>query len=329
MVRLAFVIALALAALSGAARAQSTQFDGGLGTLRLSASLTGATTPLTGGLHWRLFAARAEADGSRPLIVESNDAEPTLTAPPGDYVVHVSLGLASASRRLTLGAQVLNQRLTLNAGALRITGALNGPGNVGTPIDPAKLAIAIYVPERNNPQAKLVDSKARAGDIIGLPEGAYHIVSTFLDTVGVGSIGVGKAPAGAAGAPMPTNSIVAADIRVVAGKLIDVTLRHRCATVTIKLVNTPGAEALANSSFTVLTPGGDLIRELIGAFPSLVLGEGEYVVIARHEQKTYQATFQVQSGVDHDVEVVAQESAKAPQTDAPGSITAPKVDSQD
>ena len=43
----------------------------------------------------------------------------------------------------------------------------------------------------------------------------------------------------------------------------------------------------------MLTPGGDIIRELIGAFPSLVLAEGEYVVIARHDAKTYQSTFQV------------------------------------
>jgi hypothetical protein len=190
--------------------------------------------------------------------------------------------------------------LTLNAGALRITGTLGD-----APIDPSKLSLAIYVPERNNPEAKLVYAKARAGDIVGLPEGAYDIVSTFLDTVGVGSVGVGKPSA-----PTPTNSIVAADVRVVAGKLIDVTLRHRCATMTIKLVNAAGAGALANSGFTVLTPGGDLIRELIGAFPSLVLAEGEYVVIARHESKTYQATFQVQSGLDRDVEVIAQESAK-------------------
>jgi hypothetical protein len=326
MVRLAFLFALALAALGGPALAQTAPFDGGLGTLHLSASLVGATAPLTGGLHWRLFAARAESDGSRPLIVESNDAQPTLTAPPGDYVVHVSLGLASASRRLSLGAEVRNERLTLNAGALRISGTLNGPSNAGTPIDPSKLAISIYVPERNNPQAKLVDTKARAGDVIGLPEGAYHIVSTFLDTVGIGSIGVGKMQGGVS-APTPTNSIVAADIKVAAGKLIDVTLRHRAATVTIKLVNTAGAEALANSSFTVLTPGGDLIRELIGAFPSLVLGQGEYVVIARHESKTYQATFEVQSGVDRDVEVVAQENA--PQTDPQGSAKAPKADTQD
>ena len=103
-----------------------------------------------------------------------------------------------------------------------------------------------------------------------------------------------------------TNSIVAADIKVPSGKVLDVTLRHRYATLTLKLVNTAGAEALANTNFTILTPGGDLIRELIGAFPSLVLAEGEYVVIARHEAKTYQSTFEVQSGLDRDVEVIAQ-----------------------
>ncbi len=60
----------------------------------------------------------------------------------------------------------------------------------------------------------------------------------------------------------------------------------------------------------MLTPGGDVIRELIGAFPSLVLAEGEYVVIARHDAKTYQSTFEVQSGMDRDVEVVAQENGR-------------------
>ena len=301
-------LALALAAVAGccaAGLAQTPTLEPGLGTLQLSAALSGSAAPLTGGLRWRLFAARPDLDGAHPLIVESGEPQPTLTAPAGDYVVHVALGLASAVKRVSLGQEVRAERLTLNAGALRITATLGD-----APIDPAKLSLAIYVPQRNNPEAKLVDAKARAGDIIGLPEGAYHIVSTFLDTVGVGSIGLGKSGGGAAGAPTPTNSIVAADVKVVAGKLIDVTLRHRCATMTIKLVNAAGAGALANSGFTVLTPGGDLIRELIGAFPSLVLAEGEYVVIARHESKTYQATFQVQSGLDRDVEVIAQESAK-------------------
>ena len=303
MVRHLLSLALALAAFAGCCAsglAQTPTLETGEGTLQLSAALSASAAPLTGGLRWRLFAARPDVDGAHALIIESGEPQPTLMAPAGDYVVHVALGLASAAKRVSLGQEVRAERLTLNAGALRITGTLGD-----APIDPSKLSLAIYVPERNNPEAKLVYAKARAGDIVGLPEGAYDIVSTFLDTVGVGSVGVGKPSA-----PTPTNSIVAADVRVVAGKLIDVTLRHRCATMTIKLVNAAGAGALANSGFTVLTPGGDLIRELIGAFPSLVLAEGEYVVIARHESKTYQATFQVQSGLDRDVEVIAQESAK-------------------
>ena len=143
----------------------------------------------------------------------------------------------------------------------------------------------------------------------------YHIVSTYLDTVGAHS-GVsapansGKSATAVAPTAIPSNSMVNADIKVISGKRVDVTIRHRCATLTLKLVNKPAGEALANTTFTVLTPGGDVIRELVGAFPSLVLAEGEYVVIARHESKVFQSTFQVQTGMDRDIEVVAEETGK-------------------
>ena len=277
-------------------------------TLNLSAVLSGGA-PVAGGLRWRVFGAQADPDGSHPLIVESRLAEPTLTMPPGDYVVHVAFGLASAAKRVTLGAGVRSERLTLSAGALRIEGTL-----ANAPIDPSKLSLAIYVPQNRNPLGKLVYAKGKAGDIIGLPEGSYHIVSTYLDTTGarsgVSAANAGKSAALAPPAAVPSNSIVNADIKVVSGKRIDVTIRHRCATLTLKLVNKPGAEALANTTFTVLTPGGDVIRELVGAFPALVLAEGEYVLIARHDSKVYQSTFQVQTGMDRDVEVVAEESGK-------------------
>jgi hypothetical protein len=308
---LARAIALvAIVLLIGAARADPAAPDG-QATLSLSATLNGgAGAPVTGGLRWRVFSAQPDAAGAHALIVESALAQPTLTLPPGDYVVHVAFGLASATRRLTLGPEVRSEQLPISAGALRIGGTL-----ADAPIDPSKLSLAIYVPENRNPQGKLVYARAKAGDIIGLPEGSYHIVSIYLDAVGgrfVPSVAAntGKSAAPAPPAILPTNSIVNADIKVPSGKLVDVTLRHRCATLTLKLVNKQGAEALANTTFTVLTPGGDVIRELVGAFPSLVLAEGEYVVIARHDAKTYQSTFEVQSGLDHDVEVVAQEAAK-------------------
>ncbi len=110
------------------------------------------------------------------------------------------------------------------------------------------------------------------------------------------------------GSSTATNSTIYADLRVQAGKLTSGVLRHRAATMTLKLVNNPGGEALANTSFSILTPGGDVIREMIGAFPSMVLAEGEYVAIARHDNKTYQATFKVVSSQDRDVEVMAKES---------------------
>ena len=201
----------------------------------------------------------------------------------------MAYGLAGATKRINLNGQDITDRVSLNAGGLKITGML---GDVAIP--PNRLTLSVFVPDRGNAEAKLIASNLRAGELLRLPEGTYHVVSTFLEAPTVNS-GTGNA----------TNSIVDADVRVQAGKLTEATLRHRAAVMTLKLVNSSGGEALANTNFTVLTPGGDVIREMIGAFPSLPLAEGEYVVIARRDGKTHQATFTVQSARDRDVEVMA------------------------
>ena len=70
-------------------------------TLSLSAVLNGGGAALTGGVRWRVFAAEADPDGSIPYR-RSSLAQPTLTVPPAEYVVHVAFGLASAAKRVTL-----------------------------------------------------------------------------------------------------------------------------------------------------------------------------------------------------------------------------------
>ena len=95
-------------------------------------------------------------------------------------------------------------------------------------------------------------------------------------------------------------------MRVESGKVVDALMRQRAATVTLKLVANPGAEALANTTFSLVTPGGDIIREAIGAFPSMTLAEGDYVVIARNGGRVFTQEFKVKSGVDRDVEVLAR-----------------------
>jgi len=256
--------------------------------VRLSALLAAQETqPVKSGLVWRVFEEFAQTDGSHRLVAQSEEAAPTLKLPDGAYVVHAGYGLASATRRIVVEDRALTERVVLNAGGLKLIDMLGE-----TKIPTQRLSISIYVPERGNSEAKLILANAPADEVIGLPEGTYHIVSTLLDT-----------SQGAQGGNNATNSVVTADLKVPAGKLIEATLRHRAATITLKLVKTPGGEALANTNFSVLTPGGDVIRELIGAFPSLVLAEGEYVAIARHDGKTFQNVFKVNSTRDADVEI--------------------------
>jgi len=262
--------------------------------VHLSAKLAaGDTQPVHSGVQWRILEEAAGSDGTHRLVAQSSEATPALTLPDGTFVVHAGFGLAGSMKRISVAGKGLTERLVLNAGALRMSGLLGD-----APIPPARLQISVYVPEPGNSEAKLVVANAKCGDTIGLPEGAYHVVSTLLDASGNGTAS-------------QTNSVVSTELRVQAGKITDATLRHRAAATTLKLVSGPGGEALANTAFTILTPGGDVIREMIGAFPSLVLAEGQYVAIARHHGKTYQANFEVVSGPDRDVEVRAD--AEAPQ----------------
>ena len=255
---------------------------------------TGAT--IRSGLEWRIFAAEPTAHGRFRLLATSNLAAPILFMIPGDYIVHVAYGLASAMRRVTVsGPDAISERIPVNAGMLRVTGVLGS-----ATIPPKQLAVDIYVPQPGNFEAKLIVKGAKSGDAIALPEGIYHVVSTYLDTA------AGMTSSNEANGGRLTNAVVSADLRVQPGKLTDARLRQHAAILTLKLVRKPGGEALANTTFTVLTPGGDIIRELIGAFPSLVLAEGDYIVIAKRNGKTYEANFSVRSGVDRDIEVMTK-----------------------
>ena len=252
----------------------------GQGVLSLTARYGKDLPVINNDLVWRVFADRPDETGTFKLLREDRGATPNIVLPPGNYVVHVSLGLVSALRPVTLKAETDRESFILPAGGLRIE------GRVGTTKIPQnQLSFAIYkgsqfeVGER----ASLIPSVA-PGDIALLPEGTYYIVSNYGDA----------------------NSVVRSDIRVQAGKLTDVTITHRAAVITLKLVGEKGGEALANTAWSVITPGGDVIKESIGAFPRVILSEGEYRAIAKNEGKVYERAFNVVNGVDGEVEVVAR-----------------------
>ncbi len=234
---------------------------------------------INSGLVWRVFSDRPDETGTFKLIREERGATPNIVLPPGGYVVHVTLGLVSAVRPVTLKADTFRESFVLPAGGLRIE------GRVGTSKIPQnQISFAIYKGSQFDgaERAALVPSVA-AGDVVLLPEGTYYIISNYGDA----------------------NSVVRSDIRVQAGKLTDVIITHRAAVITLKLVGDKGGEALANTAWSVITPGGDVIKESIGAFPRVVLSEGEYRAIAKNEGKVFERPFNVVNGVDGEIEVVA------------------------
>ena len=235
---------------------------------------------INSGLVWRVFADKPDDTGTFRLIREDRGATPNIVLPPGNYVVHVALGLVSAVRAVSLKSETDRESFVLPAGGLRIE------GRVGTSrIPPNQISFAIYKGSQfDGAERTSLLPNVAGGDVALLPEGTYYIISNYGDA----------------------NSVVRSDIRVQAGKLTDVIVTHRAAVITLKLVSDKGGEALANTAWSVITPGGDVIKESIGAFPRVVLSEGEYRAIAKNEGKVFERPFNVVNGVDGEVEVVAR-----------------------
>jgi tetratricopeptide (TPR) repeat protein len=82
--------------------------------------------------------------------------------------------------------------------------------------------------------------------------------------------------------------------------------RMDTAAITLKLVSKRGGEARANTRFSVLTHGGDVVKEVSDASPLVILAEGEYRVVARNNDRTYERSFRVVTGVDVEVELLAR-----------------------
>jgi hypothetical protein len=237
-------------------------------------------SPISGGLIWRVYSAKPDSTGAFRLIKEDRTAAPTFILPPGSYVVHASLGLASAAKAIQLRADTVHEVFDIPAGGVRLEGRV---GDVRIPT--GQISFDVYPGSQfDTSDRRPVAQNVMSGDVVMLPEGTYYIVSNYGDA----------------------NSVVRSDVNVEAAKLTDIVVTHRAAVLTLKLVNDNGGEALANTQWTVLTPGGDVIKESIGAFPRVVLAEGDYHLIARNEGKTFQRDFKVITGVDREVEVLAR-----------------------
>lgn len=242
-------------------------------------------------LHWRVFVAKPEATGPMVPAGESTDPFPVFALAPGDYIVHAAYGLAGATQTVTVRGEPRKETLVIPGGGLRLQAKVGEavilPIRVKFDIHEGSFlqrsGTGVATTGRRSDRTPVARS-VLSGDLVLLPAGTYYVQSTY---------GEG-------------NAVIQADVRIEAGRLTEATVHHRAAQITLKLVNTAGGEAIANTSWSVTTPGGDSIKESIGAFPNVVLAEGEYIAVARHDGKIYQSNFKVQTGRDREIEVLAR-----------------------
>jgi hypothetical protein len=244
--------------------------------LILEARLAKGSPPLTHGVTWRVFASGPRADGTLPLLATSIGGTTSFQLPGGTYYVHAAYGQAGAVKRVDMRGEPRIEPLNLDAGGLRLTAVIGED----KPADSETVTFEIYKDAEEGERIRLVDD-ADENTVLRLNAGTYHVVSRY------GAV----------------NAIVRADIQVNPGKLTEATIRHKGAEVTLKMVEQEGGEALANTQWTVLTPAGDVLHESVGAFPSIILAEGSYTAFARHSDQNYTRDFDVEAGLDRDVEV--------------------------
>ena len=243
----------------------------------LVARITDEGEAIPGGVTWRVFETRTDANGDLALAAKSDDATAHLELPPGQYVVHVAYGRAQTTDTMTVAAGENSKSLVLDAGAMRLNAAVTG--DVPIPIN--LLSFDVFT-SGNESERTLVAEKLSPNAMVTLNAGTYHVVSNF------GGV----------------NAVVRADLRVEPGQLTEATLYHKAAQVSFKLVSEAGGEAIADIDWTVKTSDGQTIFSQTGAFPSTVLAEGDYLVLAQRGEQVFNREFEVQAGPARELEVL-------------------------
>ena len=253
------------------------------GEITLTAKLIEEGEDISRGLVWRIFGQQAGPDGKLPLIASAEGGSSVFQLAPGGYLVHASYGRAGATKRITVGRASKSESIVLDAGGRKLDATLAG----GIRIPPAKLKFSIYEAGADaDGERALIIPNVSPNSVVRHNSGIYHIVTTY------GAV----------------NAVIRSDIRIEAGKLTEATVEHHAAELTMKLVREAGGEAIADTSWSVLSGSGDPVREVVGAFASLVLAEGDYTIIAKNKDRIYQRDFTVVGGRNQDVEVLATEA---------------------
>lgn len=253
------------------------------------ALLTEEGPRLQTGLIWRIYNAKAKADGNFELISTHREPNPTAALLPGEYLVNAAYGLSNLTRKIKVeGGKSVEENFVLNTGGLALRAILAN----GQECPEGTVRFDIQSDEQDqfgNRETILAD--AASHKLIRLNAGAYHIRSLYGDA----------------------NASVGVDVTVEPGRVTEATIKHTGAKITFRLVQSLGGEALANTKWRILTSAGDTVKANAGALPTHILAAGSYAVVADHDGKSYTRKFSIEPGNDKQIEVAIEDGPTSPE----------------
>jgi hypothetical protein len=251
-------------------------------SVTLTAFLTEDSQPIDQGIVWHIFRDYPSADGKPRFVQTVRDSIARVRLEPGAYLVTAAFGRAHITRKFKVEtSKPAQEKFVLNAGGLKVNAVVTGPDTTAD----RSIVYDVFLEERDQAGNRVkVVSTAKPGRIVRLNSGLYQIVSQYGDA----------------------NARVRATVAVEPGKLTEATLTHAAAKISFRLVTRVGGDALTDVNWSIQLPQGELIKETAGAVPTHILAAGAYVVIAKHQGRTFRAEFAAQAGEANVVEVVAR-----------------------
>lgn len=246
--------------------------------VKLVALLTADGQQIDQGIVWRIYQA-GEPPAKSKLVSELRQPAPSVKLQPGDYVVNAAFGRAHLTKKITVTPEPPQTvQFVLNAGGLRVSALVGGKAAPS-----GAVSYAIYSDDRDQLDNRTaVMSGAKPNLIIRLNAGIYRIASTYGDA----------------------NARIEADVTVEAGKLTEATISHVAGRAMFKLVTRSGGEAIPDTSWIIQSPGGDIVKESVGALPSHYFAPGSYTVAARSGGQVFGGKFDIKDGETTVVEVL-------------------------
>ncbi|WP_370930874.1 hypothetical protein [Bartonella sp. DGB1] len=246
-------------------------------TLSLNASITDNNDFLKDNVNWFLF---TNNENKPKLIFQKKGGSEVLTIPKGDYILVTLYGYAKDISYLNITNDNYKKNINLNAGILSLSPYFKDKKNIKKQeLKDFSFSISL-INEEQDSEIVVIDKILPETPII-IKQGFYNITTYYRGEIAAKN-----------------------ELNIVAGKYTQADVKLDSAQITVSLANSESGEALAGTSWSIITETNDLVYEKTSSYISPMLIAGTYTVMAKYDGELYQKNIMVKSGEHKNVTLI-------------------------